>query len=86
MLMATWLGSSNADQNVPSRTRVAAGAFGFLTLIQLLDRHPAKLIPITSVWPNADRKHFVSNARQRTEFVDANTNFDERLQVTDTLS
>jgi hypothetical protein len=27
----------NADQNVPSTARVAAGAFGFLTLIQVFD-------------------------------------------------
>ena len=26
-----------SDQNIPSITRVAAGAFGFLTLIQLFD-------------------------------------------------
>ena len=46
-----------------------------------------KLIEIGSVWPDTDRSDFASNNfRHRTEFIDAHTYFDERLQVTDTHS
>jgi hypothetical protein len=35
--LAPWIAVETGGQNVPSRMRVAAGAFGFLTLIQLID-------------------------------------------------